>query len=189
MSHIPGTGPSSDPQPSEDTAKRIARLVYEVGALWQRVRGLKRDKADTGHEHGFAHESLELGDLSSGTLGTWFEWTGSTITIPDPGRKVRVTGILTSGVLANAGVDTASKTRVSIDIGGGATTGKEPWLLTNDGGDAAIRRMSATAQHSVEGTPTSDITVLAQRRHQSGGSSGDVTHNDATLTVIVVPVD
>lgn len=51
MSQIPGTGPGTDPQPSEDTAKKLSRLTYEVGALWQRVRNLKRDKSDTGHTH------------------------------------------------------------------------------------------------------------------------------------------
>lgn len=53
--------------PEDDASKQMRRALYEVGALWQRVRNLKRDKADTGHDHDGRYVN-EDGDTMSGDL-------------------------------------------------------------------------------------------------------------------------
>ena len=133
-------------------------------------------------------DSAELSDADSASTSTWEDW-GSPIDLGDPGREVKVRGLLTASALGDSSKNISGRVRVSISLDGGSTwdEGLGPWEQMDDT-PGSNRRHAFTAQHYRTGTPTGAVQVKAQK-FQSGGTTADIQFNEGTISALMIPYD
>lgn len=130
-------------------------------------------------------QDASLGSDTVTIADDWQEWGSGgaqVVTIANPNRNVSVWAVLVGDATADADAGIANE-RVSISFDGGSTYTQGRVITTYIAG---LQTQAFTVQHLRSGTPTGSIKAYAEI-NQTGGASGDVTWNDGSIVVLVIP--